>query len=316
MCGWLDGAVVDDPTTHLEAHVQTSQFTILDPRGFAHAVPELARYPLDSIRGCLDAAVDELTVTPILTRGDAAYLVTPAFVLTVAEPAATDEHGTAIFRPVRAERVEAMLTLGFTTPRASLTWLTDRDPTVAHHAAHRAVHATHALGTALLAGAQADLLVLLPSLSDLINAAADTLSELGPYCGEHTPLAEQGADLTRNLLRITGQQLLDLRDQCAAHPVDGSPQPQLAKIFLAVDDTGFTAVGWFHTGGVDADGEGHLATSGHPTITDAINHLIADATRCHMVTDQSELSATGCDAPEQEAELAAAAVLHRLRWRP
>jgi hypothetical protein len=294
--------------------VQPSQFTILGPRGFADAVPELARYPLEVIRGCLDAAVDELTLTPILARGDAAYLVTPAFVLTVADPAATDEHGTALFGPVRADQVEAMLTLGFTTPRASLTWLTDGDPAVAHHGAHRAVHATHALHNALLAGGQADLLVLLPCLADLINAAADTLSEIGPYCGDHTPLAEQGADLARNLLRIIGQQLLDLRDLCAAHAIDGQPQPQLTKIILAASRTGFTANGYFHTGG--ADGEGHLSTSGHPTITDAINHLIADATRCHLITDQAELTRTCPATADRDAELAAAALTHRLRWQP
>jgi len=188
---------------------------------------------------------------------------------------ASDEHGTALFGPVGVDQVEAMLTLAFTTPRAALTWLTDGDPSVAHHAAHRSVHATRALRDALLAGGEADLRVLLPSLSDLAATTADILSDLGPYCGDHIPLAEQGTDTTRNLLRVAAQQLLDLRDLCATHPLDGHALPQLTSITVAEAEPGIIAVREFRTGTPNGDPDGLLTTGGHSSITEAVDDLAA-----------------------------------------
>lgn len=297
--------------------MQPSPFTIVDPRGFADAVPELARYPLETIRGCLDAAVDEVTLTPSLVRGDAAYLISPAFALLVADPAAADEHGTALFRPVGVDQVTAMLELGYTTPRATLTWLSDGEPSVAHHAAHRSVHGVVALRDALLAGGENDLRLVLPSLSHLAETIADILSDLGSYCGDHIPLAEQGADSTGKLLRVAAQQLLDLRDLCAAHPVDGRPLPQLTSITVTAAATGITAIGEFRTRTPSDDPDGLLTTGGHPSITEAVNDLAATAARCNLVIDDAELSAAlQPRTPEHETELAAAAAAHRLRRKP
>ncbi|MEV0269820.1 hypothetical protein AB0H43_13665 [Hamadaea sp. NPDC050747] len=278
-------------------------------------MPELARYPLETIRGCLDAAIDEMTVTPILSCADASYLVTPAFALAVTDPAATDEHGTVLFRSVGVHQVQAMLGLRFLTPRAALTWLSDDEPAVAHHAVHRAVKAAHAVGIALLAGGESDLRLLLPGLSELVTAAADSLAVLGPYCGDHVPLAEQGADSIGNLLRVAGQQLLDLRDLCVAHPVDGHALPQLTSVTVTEGASGVIAVGEFRTGNPGSEPDGLLTTGGHPSITEAVKDLAATAARCNLILDDAELSVPD-RTPDHETELAAAAAAHRLRWKP
>ncbi|MCP2323643.1 hypothetical protein HDA40_002150 [Hamadaea flava] len=296
--------------------MQPSPFTILDPLGFADAVPQLAHHPLETIHGCLDAVVDELTLTPLLVHNDTAYLVTPAFVLTVADPVATNEHGTALFRQVRTAQIEAMLAQKFVTCRAPLTWLTDDQPAVAHHAVIRAVDAARNVPIALLFDAETDLRILLPGLSDLVTSVGDCLAELGPYCGDHLGHAEQNADSIRDLMRVAAQQLVDLRDLCAAHPISARGLPTLTGITVTGAEPGFVAVGDFHTSDPTGGSEGLLTTSGHASITDAVDAMIATATRCNLMCDNAELSAPDLRTEAQELELAGVAANHRLRRKP
>jgi len=290
---------------------------ILDPRAFAAAVPALAHRPLLTICGCLQAIVEEVTLTPMLCAGDACYLITPAFVIPVTDPAAVDEHSVPLFRPVAVAEVAALLNRGFTPPWTAMALLPDGTPAVAHHTARQATEAAATLTHALRSDSVQDPGIILPALADITDQAAASSVGLAAYCGEHTPHAENQAVLAGTLLRTAAQQLHHLRDEVATHPITDDWPPTLTHIAITANDSGIAASGSFQT--IGRVGNGQLTCDGHTTITSAVDALLTAATQCGIATGTGQvvrLSATGADTPSLRLELEAVAHARQLTWQP